>query len=144
MKQQHSTPTKVSELLSLTLHSFEEVAEPPQDSNQETDIFGKWFAGEERFLPEPNTVLEREVISALIKHYRDNNNSDLETYAQLIKKLAKEGRYTKFLAPPPDKRYVWRVLGFLTPYELLILLGHDKVTNEDEVKESAQKPEQQA
>lgn len=67
-----------------------------------SDEFGQYFAGSQRELNEPDTKIEIDLLTNLSNHYSGNGN-DLDKFEGLLTKLKKEGKYKKFLTPPPGK-----------------------------------------
>ena len=78
-----------------------------------SDEFGQYFAGSQRELNEPDTKIEIDLLTNLSNHYSGVGN-DLDKFEGLLTKLKQEGKYKKFLTPPPGKIFRMMRIGVPT------------------------------
>lgn len=79
----------------------------------EADPFGKYFNAPRRpgVEPEPNTPIENIFVQDLDSHIQMNSPT-MDKHADLLKTLKSQGKYKKFLTPPPGK--VFRLINLNT------------------------------
>jgi len=72
------------------------------------DEFGVYFAGQERGTGEKDSKEEVGLLIALERHYSGETDNQLNYFGSLLAQMKKEGKYKKFLTPPPGK--IFRLL----------------------------------
>ncbi len=109
------------------LQLSEDVAAPKMqkpEGNQD-DPFGQYFNAPKRtgVEPEPNTAIEDSFVYDLESHIETNAHS-LDKYTELLKTLKSQGKYKKFLTPPPGK--VFRLIN-LTIHDFRKQFGIEEI-----------------
>ncbi|MBV6505849.1 MAG: hypothetical protein ILNGONEN_01414 [Syntrophorhabdaceae bacterium] len=77
-----------------------------------TDVFGQYLGGKERNLKETNTYKENLFLAQLALHYGGSVKA-MEGQEDLLRELKAQGKYRKFLQPPPGK--IFRLLTLEAP-----------------------------